>query len=70
MERTDIWFDLHVGEVTCSDDGVRKYLSTNCSKQQLTALDIKTVAQYRDELHRRLDAAIDMIDSDLHIIAQ
>ncbi len=62
MKRTDIWFDLHVGKVVCDEVGNRNLFSGNCSKQQLTAMEIKKVSLHRNELHRQLDEAIDALD--------
>lgn len=62
MRCTSIWFDLHVGQTNCDDKGTREYVSVGCSEQRLTAVDIEKVAQFREELHRQLDCAIDSID--------
>jgi hypothetical protein len=60
---TNIWFDLHVGNIRVDDDGRHHYLPEYIYPVQLTTTkDIVNVAEYRDELHRMLDGAIERIE--------
>ena len=60
---TDAWFTLSIGKVACRETGKRVYRVDFASQQQVTARPIAPLDKHRAELHKRLDAAIDMIDA-------
>jgi hypothetical protein len=59
----DIWFDLCIGNITVDDDGARHFRQKYSRMSQITAWDVRSVAQYRDVLHVLLDKAIDYIEA-------
>lgn len=58
---SEIWFDLCVGTVRVSEEGRYLYKPSFSRLSQISTLDVKDVAKYRELLHKQLDQAIDHI---------
>ena len=59
----DIWFTLHVGNISVDDEGRHKFPPDYSRLSQLSASNITNIAKYRETLHILLDQAIDHIAS-------
>ena len=59
----DIWFTLHVGNISVDDEGRHKFSPDYSRLSQLSASNITNIAKYRETLHILLDQAIDHIAS-------
>ena len=63
-DANDIWFDLHVGNLSMSDLGKQFEFPLLKNRAHITALKLGDIEKYRKELHKLLDMQFDKMVAD------